>query len=144
MADRCFSLALMVLAVALGAAAWQLDVPFQYEPVGPKAIPLILAVLLLGTALWLAIRPDRLKEAYGRSLFVRHLVVVLCLLVYAWSFELLGFVLSTWLVGTLFARLFGLDWGRALVYSAALGGVGHLVMSGLLELNVPVGTVFGG
>lgn len=144
MADRCFSLALMVLAVALGAAAWQLDVPFQYEPVGPKAIPLILAALLFGTALWLAIRPDSLKQAYGRDLFLRHGLVVLLLLVYAWSFEPLGFVLATWLVGTLFARLFGLDWGRALVYSAALGGVGHLLLSGVLELNVPVGTVFGG
>src|SRR5690606_7454976 len=95
MADRCFSLALMVLAVALGAAAWQLDVPFQYEPVGPKAIPLILAVLLFATALWLVIRPDTIKQAYGRDMLLRHGLVVLLLLAYAWSFEPLGFVLST-------------------------------------------------
>ncbi|OYD25531.1 tripartite tricarboxylate transporter TctB family protein [Oceanimonas baumannii] len=144
MADRCFSLALMVLAVALGAAAWQLDVPFQYEPVGPKAIPLILAVLLFGTALWLAIRPDRLKQAYTGGLFLRHVLVVLCLLAYAWCFEWLGFVLATWLVGTIFARLFGLGWRAALLYSAILGGMGHLLLSWLLELNVPVGTIFGG
>ncbi|PSJ42589.1 tripartite tricarboxylate transporter TctB family protein [Zobellella endophytica] len=144
MADRLFSLALMVAAVALGAAAWRLEVPFQYEPVGPKAIPLILAALLFGTAAWLMIRPDRLKEAYGGGMFGRHLLVVLCLLAYAWSFEPLGFVLSTWLVGTVFARIFGLGWGRGALYSAALGLVGYVLLSLVLELNVPVGAVFGG
>ncbi|WP_458734323.1 tripartite tricarboxylate transporter TctB family protein [Zobellella taiwanensis] len=144
MADRCFSLALMVLAVALGAAAWQLDVPFQYEPVGPKAIPLILAVLLFATALWLVIRPDTMKQAYGRDMLLRHGLVVLLLLAYAWSFEPLGFVLSTLLVGSVFARLFGAGWQRALLYSAALGGVGYVLLSLVLELNVPVGAVFGG
>ncbi|MBM7455353.1 putative tricarboxylic transport membrane protein [Oceanisphaera litoralis] len=144
MADRLFSLVLMLAAVALGAAAWQLEVPFQYEPVGPKAIPLILAVLLFACTAWLAIRPDRLKEAYSRSMFGRHLLVVLGLLAYAWSFELLGFMLSTLLVGAVFARLFGLGWGKAALYSAALGGVGYVLLSRVLELNVPVGAVFGG
>jgi putative tricarboxylic transport membrane protein len=144
MADRIFALVLMLAAVALGAAAWQLEVPFQYEPVGPKAIPLILAVLLFGCTAWLAVKPDRLKEKYGRSMFGRHLLVVLGLLVYAWSFEVLGFMISTVLVGTVFARLFGLGWGKAALYSAVLGGVGYVLLSRVLELNVPVGAVFGG
>ncbi|WP_116474001.1 tripartite tricarboxylate transporter TctB family protein [Zobellella maritima] len=144
MADRVFSLVLMLAAVALGAAAWQLEVPFQYEPVGPKAIPLILAVLLFACTAWLAVKPGCLKEKYGSSMFGRHLLVVLGLLVYAWSFEVLGFMVSTVLVGTIFARLFGLGWGKAAIYSAALGGVGYVLLSGLLELNVPVGAVFGG
>lgn len=144
MADRLFSLVLMLAAVALGVAAWKLEVPFQYEPVGPKAIPLILAVLLFACTAWLAIRPDRLKGKYGSNMFGRHLLVVLGLLAYAWSFEVLGFMVSTLLVGTLFARLFGLGWGKAVIYSAALGGVGYVVLSLVLELNVPVGTLFGG
>lgn len=144
MADRLFSLVLMLAAVALGAAAWQLEVPFQYEPVGPKAIPLILAILLFGCSAWLIIKPSRFKGVYGRSIFVRHLSVVVGLLAYAWSFEILGFMLSTWLVGTVFARLFGLGWGKAVLYSAALGAVGYVLLSVVLELNVPAGALFGG
>ena len=144
MADRLFSLVLMLAAVALGVAAWQLEVPFQYEPVGPKAIPLILAVVLFACSAWLVIKPSRFKGEYGRSLFVRHLLVVLGLVAYAWSFEILGFILSTCLVGTVFARLFGLALGKAVLYSVALGAVGYVLLSVVLELNVPAGTLFGG
>lgn len=144
MADRFFSLVLILAAVALGAAAWQLNVPFQYEPVGPKAIPLILAILLFACSLWLVIKPDRFKEHYSRSLLVRHTVVVIGLVAYAWSFEMLGFMLATCLISTVFARLFGLTLRNALVYSIVLGAVGYLLLSVLLELNVPTGVLFGG
>ncbi|MGB5855594.1 MAG: tripartite tricarboxylate transporter TctB family protein [Oceanisphaera sp.] len=144
MADRLFSLVLMLAAVALGVAAWQLEVPFQYEPVGPKAIPLILAVLLFCCSAWLVVRPDRFKGVYERSLFGRHVMVVLGLLLYAWSFEILGFMLATCLVSTVFARLFGLGLRHALLYSVALGAVGYVLLSIVLELNVPTGTLFGG
>lgn len=144
MADRIFALALMLAAVALGAAAWQLEVPFQYEPVGPKAIPLILAVLLFACSAWLVARPDRFKGVYERSLFGRHVMVILGLLLYAWSFEILGFMLATCLVSTVFARLFGLGLRNALLYSVVLGAVGYVLLSIVLELNVPTGTLFGG
>lgn len=144
MADRLFSLVMILAAVALGVAAWRLDVPFQYEPVGPKAIPLILAVLLFGCCAWLMIKPDRFKGVYESKLFGRHIMVVLGLLVYAWSFEILGFMLATCLVSTVFARLFGLGLRNALVYSVVLGAVGYVLLGIVLELNVPTGTLFGG
>ena len=58
MYDRICAAVLLVVAGLMAWLAYQLQVPFQYEPLGPKAFPLILAALIALCALWLLYRPD--------------------------------------------------------------------------------------
>ena len=47
MADRVLASVVIVLGIAVGWSAMDLYVPFQYEPLGPKAFPLFLSTILL-------------------------------------------------------------------------------------------------
>ena len=49
-ADRILSLLLLGLAAFVAVQAMQLEVPFSYDPVGPRAFPLGLAILLAALA----------------------------------------------------------------------------------------------
>ncbi len=53
MYDRIFAGTLLLLSGLLAWAATQFKVPFQYEPLGPKAFPIIIAVILAISSIYL-------------------------------------------------------------------------------------------
>jgi putative tricarboxylic transport membrane protein len=63
------------------------------------------------------------------------------LFAYAWLFQRLGFILSTFLFCTALSMMLGARLLAALIFGAATGIGGYFVCTGLLALNLPAGVL---
>ncbi|WP_241234985.1 tripartite tricarboxylate transporter TctB family protein [Amphritea opalescens] len=140
MYDRILAGILLVLSGLIVWAALQFDVPFQYEPLGPKAFPVILGILLTIFSVWLIIKPDK-NSWYPTADIMKKLLAGLVLMIaYAALFEKAGFILATFLVGSVFSWLFGETPKRAAVFALIMSVISYFLLTLLLQLNVPSGT----
>lgn len=144
MYDRIFAAIMLALSGWIIWTAAHFYVPFQYEPLGPKAFPIIIAAVLIVASLWLLVRPSANKWHPGGRVLIHLLVATVLLVFYALVYVPLGFIASTFIVGFAFSLLFGEKLLSAGIYSLALSIVGFYLMKTALELNVPTGTLFGG
>jgi hypothetical protein len=55
--QRIFSLVLLLVCIGLAMMAWPYQAPFSYEPVGPRAFPLLMLALMGISLLYMTIRP---------------------------------------------------------------------------------------
>ena len=60
---------------------------------------------------------------------------------YAATFQLLGFIISTALMTTLVARLFGGTWIKALIGGAGMGILFFVIFDKLLDVVLPAGVL---
>ncbi|MCK2184665.1 tripartite tricarboxylate transporter TctB family protein [Halomonas getboli] len=139
-ADRLLGLALIGLAAFIAVQSLQLQVPFSYEPVGPKAFPLGLAALLAVLSLVLVFKPGEDGEWPAPALALRLLGVLGLLLAYALLFTRLGFMPSSFLVVAALARLFGASWPKALVTGVLLAAGSDVLFTAGLDIGLPGGT----
>ncbi|WP_394165209.1 tripartite tricarboxylate transporter TctB family protein [Neptunomonas phycophila] len=144
MYDRIFAGALLLLSGLIVWAALKLDVPFQYEPLGPKAFPVILGVILAITSVWLLIKPSKNDWHPSKEILGKILAGLVLLTVYAALFEHAGFIVATFIVGGVFSWLFGEKPIRAGVYALVMSVISYFLLSSLLQLNVPSGTWWAG
>ncbi|MFZ6050308.1 tripartite tricarboxylate transporter TctB family protein [Pseudomonas sp. CR3202] len=97
---RIFAAVWLLVCALLAVVAWGFQAPFSYDPVGPRAYPLLLLLLMATAALWLLYKPGDAEDLpISWSLARRVAVCVGALFAYALLFEPLGFVLSTALAG---------------------------------------------
>lgn len=143
-ADRLLGLVLIGLAAFVAVQAINLEVPFSYEPVGPRAFPLGLAILLAGLSLPLVFRPGADGHWPNRALGLRLLLVLALLLAYAMLFTRLGFIPTSLLVVAALARLFGATWGKALITGVLLAAGSYVLFTEGLGIALPAGTWFAG
>ncbi|EPC00381.1 tricarboxylic transport membrane protein [Litchfieldella anticariensis FP35 = DSM 16096] len=138
--DRISGILMLVLAVAYGWGATQFPEPFGgSEAVGPETFPLLLAVVLGLSSLYLIVRPDP-DNAWPWSRTGLELIIALVVLVlYAMLLQPLGFIISTLLaVGTLCWRM-GARPVKAYVTGGVAGGVVFLLFNFALDLSLPLG-----
>lgn len=133
---RLFAASWLLFCACLAVIAWDFQAPFAYDPVGPRAYPLLLLSLMAAGSLWLVCKPGVLEQTLNTRAALRATLCVLTLLAYALLFEVLGFVISTALAAFALGLLFT---GRLLpcVISAVLMGVSLYVLFDLL-LDVPL------
>ncbi|MBS7661544.1 tripartite tricarboxylate transporter TctB family protein [Pseudomonas lalucatii] len=131
---RLFSAVWLLLCAGLAVLAWGFQAPFSYDPVGPRAYPLLLLGLMAAGSLWLLFKPGATQLRLHLPSVKRTLLCVLALLAYALLFEALGFVLSTALATFALGLLFT---GRLLpcAISGLLMGV---LLFGLFDLVLDV------
>ncbi|QPL45869.1 tripartite tricarboxylate transporter TctB family protein [Halomonas sp. A40-4] len=141
-ADRVLGIALIGLAAFIAVQAVQLEIPFSYEPVGPKAFPLGLSILLTLLSLVMILRPGDNGSWPHKTLALRLLLVLVLLLVYAVLFRQLGFIVSSMLVVTALARLFDATWGKALITGIVMSIVGYFLFTAALGISLPSGYLF--
>lgn len=139
MSDRIFA-ALWLAAVA-GAAlvAWKIEVPFSYEPIGPRAFPWLLCALMAACAVRLLWRPDAEPGWPRGSLAFKSAALVAVLFAYAFLFEILGFVIATAALGALLGRLFDGGWKASVVAGIAMGIGFWLFFDKALDVTLPSG-----
>lgn len=142
--DRALGAVLLALALAFMAGAARLQVPFQYEPLGPRAFPIVLGVLLAVCGLLLILRPDTVRWFDSRAAAWRVLAGMLLLCLYAAAFEPLGFILSTTLAVAAMSRLFGLPVLPAVLYGLVLAVTAYFGVGEGMGLNLPDGRLFTG
>ena len=97
MYQRLFAASLLLACLCLGFIAWGYQAPFSYEPVGPRAYPLMLMILLGLGAIALIIKPTLEAgvddEPALAPAMIRKAVICLALLLgLAALFERLGFI----------------------------------------------------
>ncbi|WP_252271216.1 tripartite tricarboxylate transporter TctB family protein [Pseudomonas subflava] len=141
MYDRLFGAVWLLLCAGLAVIAWGFQAPFSYDPVGPRAYPLLLLALMAAGSLWLILRPSHLEHLLSRHQSLRALLCVLVLLAYALLFEPLGFVLSTALAAAVLGLLFG---GRPLacaISGVLMGVLLYVLFDLLLDVPLPLGVL---
>jgi len=136
---RLFAAIWLLLCAVLAVLAWGFQAPFAYDPVGPRAYPLLLLSLMAAGSLWLLFKPGATQLQLHLPSAKRTLLCVLALLAYALLFEALGFVLSTALATFALGLLFT---GRPLpcaISAVAMGVLLYSLFDLLLDVPLPLG-----
>ncbi len=140
MADRIFAGVLLAVTLAYAAIAFTaISAPFQYDPLGPESWPRILSLVALACIAMILWKPDTETLGLTRQAWFRLAATVLALIAYAELYEPLGFVISTFLYGTVMALMLGAVRLRAVGFGLAAGVLGYLVCASLMGLNLPLG-----
>lgn len=133
------------LALALAAfLAWyghSLEAAFSYEPIGPRAFPLAISAIIALCGVILVIKGGNRVEPNTPAANARIWLMIAILSGYAVTFQLLGFVISTALMTTLVARLFGGTWIKALIGGLGMGILFFFLFDRLLDVVLPVGVL---
>lgn len=141
MSDRVFGTAMLLLAIGYGVIAWQLEAPFQYDPLGPESWPKILTFVLGACAVYLLARPDAEPSWGGGRSLGKLMVAAAALSAYALLFEPLGFMLATIAFAAGLAWYSGARPASAAIYGLLLGTLGYVIATRVLELNLPRGPI---
>jgi putative tricarboxylic transport membrane protein len=143
--QRLFTLAWLIGCLALAVVAWHYQAPFSYEPVGPRAFPLLLLAIMAVALLYMLIRPTPPAEsdepAMDAAVLRKSVLCIVALLIYAGLFEPLGFIPSSALLALALARLYGGRWLHAVI-AAVLTAVGlYLLFDKALDVPLPLGVL---
>lgn len=142
--QRIFALALLAVCAALAVMAWPYQAAFSYEPVGPRAYPLLMLALMSLGLLYLAIRPTPIvrkddEPELDRETLIKIATCVGLLIVFAATFEPLGFILSAILVGLPMARLYGGRWLHSALVVAGMSVLLYWLFDRVMDVPLPLG-----
>lgn len=139
MSDRTLGAVCVVAAAGMAWAAHDYAAPISYEPVGPRAFPLLLAGLMAAAGAWLIARPGPRGPGFDREHLVPIGLAVLAVFVYAALFETLGFTLATALMALPVGMAFGGSWKQSLAGGVVMGLVLYVMFDKLLDVVLPTG-----
>jgi putative tricarboxylic transport membrane protein len=143
MADRILGLVGLILSAGMAWLARGYEAPISYEPVGPAAFPLVLALLMALLSGWMVVRPVAATQASAEpevpGSALKVLALVAAMLVYAGLFQWLGFVLATTLMALPVGMVFGGSWRQSLVGGAGLGVSLFWLFDRVFDVTLPAG-----
>lgn len=142
MSDRIFAVAWLGVCLLIVAQMWNLSVPFSYEPVGPKAFPILLSGLMTLCCIALLVQPDNSVQLASRGLLGKGALLLAVLLAYALAFEQLGFLLSTAAMVLTVSRVFGGSWLSSAITAGLIAVVAFVVFDSTLDINLPTGLLW--
>lgn len=137
--DRILGGICVASAVAMAVTASRYVPQIAYEPVGPRAFPMLLAVLIGLVGAWLVIRPSTHSAAVAAGRLPALLGGAVATLLYAALFQPLGFALATALMAVPVGIAFGGTWRRSLAGGIGLGLGLYLLFDKLLDVVLPTG-----
>jgi len=147
MSDRLLGAVCVAASAAMALAAQHYTAAISYEPVGPRAFPLLLAAGLGLSGLWLVLRPSAGAETFRGVPWKATGLCAAAVLAYALLFQWLGFPLATALMALPVGMAFGGSWKQALAGGTALGLLLYLLFDKALDVVLPAGplaTLLGG
>jgi putative tricarboxylic transport membrane protein len=142
--QRIFAFVLLMVCIGLALMAWPYQAPFSYEPVGPRAFPLLMLALMGISLLYMVFRPTAIKHSedeppLDRPTLIKIAVCTGLLLIFAGLFEPLGFVLSSILVGIPMARLYGGRWLPSIVIITLMSIGLYVLFDKVMDVPLPLG-----
>jgi putative tricarboxylic transport membrane protein len=142
--QRIFSSVLLLACVGLALMAWPYQAAFSYEPVGPRAFPLLMLGLMGAALLYMVFRPAPIKHSedeppLDRETLTKIAVCVALLLVFAGLFEPLGFILSSILIGIPMARLYGGRWWPSILVTTLMAIALYVLFDRVMDVPLPLG-----
>jgi putative tricarboxylic transport membrane protein len=139
MSDRLLGAVCVIAAAGMAWAASDYAPPISYEPVGPRAFPLLLAGLMAIGGLWLVLRPALGRSHYAGLPLKAIAACAGAVFGYALLFELFGFSLATALMALPVGLAFGGSWRQALAGGLSLGLSLYFLFDKVLDVVLPTG-----
>lgn len=139
MSERIFGGVLLLVSLAGIWIGWDLQPPVSYEPVGPRAFPLLVLALLGICAVTLMLEKKSDTVWAPPPVLRRVGVLFLVVLAYALLFDKLGFVVATALMTIPVARFFGGSWKQSVAGGIGLGVGMFFFFDRLLDVALPTG-----
>ncbi|MBK5416730.1 tripartite tricarboxylate transporter TctB family protein [Pseudomonas sp. TH31] len=144
--QRIFASVLLLACVGLALMAWPYQAAFSYEPVGPRAFPLLMLGLMGLALLYMVFRPAPIKQnpdepPLDRETLTKIGLCVVLLLVFAGTFEPLGFIVASILIGIPMARLYGGRWLPSTVIISLMAIGLYLLFDKLMDVPLPLGVL---
>jgi putative tricarboxylic transport membrane protein len=116
----------------------KIEVPFSYEPLGPRTFPVLLGCCLAALSiLALILYPMAKVPVKGKVA-----KLALAVLFYLLSFQLLGFMPATTIAAYAIARLVGCSWMQGLLTGLILAIAFYGIFHFLLGVPLPLGALF--
>lgn len=142
--QRLFALFLLAVCAALAVMAWPYQAAFSYEPVGPRAYPLLMLGLMAAGLVYLAFRPTPIvrkddEPELDRETLNKIGLCIALLLVFAATFEPLGFIVSSILIGVPMARLYGGRWLPSVVIIGLMSIALYWLFDRVMDVPLPLG-----
>lgn len=137
--DRILGAVCVASAIAMGVASHDYAAQISYEPVGPRAFPTLLAVLIGLAGAWLVVRPSAHSAAVSPGRMAALLSCVAATALYALLFQWLGFAVATALMAVPVGMAFGGTWRQSLAGGVGLGLGLYLLFDKLLDVVLPTG-----
>ena len=141
--DRLLGAAALAVATIMLAFGYGLQAPFAYEPVGPRAFPLIAAAMIALCGIILVVKPGEPDETVTAGPGGAIAALSGSLLGYALLFQPLGFVIATTIFMIPIAMIFGAKWWQGGMAGIVLSISSYVLFDRVLEVVLPVGP-FGG
>lgn len=142
--DRAAGAVLVAAALAVALEAGTFDVAFPTDPLGPKAFPLLAAVILGGGGFLLLVRPGDPPPWPPSPAWIRMGLATATFLVYPLLLAPLGFGVATTLEVTVLALLFRGSPVPSLAGAVAFTGLLWILFVHGLALPLPVGALWTG
>ena len=139
--DRVLGALAVALGVAMAVAASSYTSEISYEPVGPRAFPMLLAGLIALAGAWLVVRPSAHSAAIALGRLPAVAACAATALAYALLFRWLGFPVATALMAVPVGVAFGGSWLRSLAGGIGLGLGLFLLFDRLLDVVLPSGVL---
>ena len=141
--DRTLGIVAILFAVFLGVFGYDLEPPFSYEPIGPKSFPLLIAIVMAICGLILTVKGGNEAEANTRNANFRIIAMVAYIILYAFFFQVLGFVISTTLMVVFVGKLFGTTWVKAVIGGILMSLLMFFLFDKGLDVVLPEGILRG-
>ena len=137
--DRILGAVCVLGAIAMAVAAGDYSAQISYEPVGPRAFPMLLAALIGLAGIWLVARPSAHPAAVEAGRAPALIGGIAAILAYALLFQWLGFIVATALMALPVGLAFGGSWRRSFAGGLGLGIGLFLLFDKLLDVVLPTG-----
>lgn len=143
MNDRILGVAALIFAALMAGFGWGIQAPFSYEPVGPRAFPMLLASIIALCGLWLAFKGKHQAHPNPPGANLRIAAMVVYCFAYAFFFEQLGFIIATTAMTILVGRLFGGAWSKIALGGAVMSIFFFILFDRVLDVVLPLGLLGG-
>ena len=141
MSDRILGAVCIVASAGMAWAARDYAAAISYEPIGPRAFPLLLSGLMAIGGLWLVVQPSLRGVSLEGVPVKKTFLCVLAALIYALLFETLGFTIATTLMAIPVGMAFGGSWKQVITSGIGLGLILFFLFDKLLDIVLPTGVL---
>lgn len=140
MIDRLFGVFLLLLGLFFVWGGTSLEVPFSYDPLGPKFFPIAAGGLLSLLSLFVIAKPKKIVFPELNTI-VKTGLIVLLLFIYQLTFQPLGFILATAILVFFMSRIFKGTSLQALGSAIGVSVVVYLIFGIALDVPLPHGII---
>lgn len=137
--DRVLGIVGLVLSALIIASAFFIRESFIQDPLGPRAFPIVIAVVIALACIAIILRPDEEPEWPQLSKMLEIGVAVVVLIAYAELLPVVGFIISTAIAASFLSWRLGTEPLKAAIAGVVISGGIYVVFRLILGLSLARG-----